>query len=100
VPIRCCVQGCAWCLSRRRCTPTLRGGVFLLVTSGDVLPNASAFCLRWSSSRLLPGGCAPAPLSFRWSPWDPGGRTHATSSCGWWLLSGSHTIKSRDSISD
>jgi hypothetical protein len=25
VPIRCCVQGCAWCSSRRRCTPTLRG---------------------------------------------------------------------------
>jgi hypothetical protein len=64
-----------------------RGGVFLLVTSGDALPSASAFRLRpprgrlrWSLSRLLPGGCAPAPLSFRWSPWDPDGRTHATSS--------------------
>jgi hypothetical protein len=72
-----------------------RGGVFLLVTSGDALPNASAFRprplrgrLRWSSSRLLPGGCAPAPLSFIWSLWDPGGRTHATSSCGWCLPSG------------
>jgi hypothetical protein len=78
-----------------------RGGVFLLVTSGDALPSASAFrlrpprgCLRWSSSRLLPGGCAPALLSFRWSPWDPGGRTHATSLCGWCLPSGSYTIKS------
>jgi hypothetical protein len=78
-----------------------RGGVFLLVTSGDALPSASAFrlraprgCFRWSSSRLLPGGCAPAPLSFIWSPWDPGGRTHATSSWRWRLLSGSRTIKS------
>jgi hypothetical protein len=34
------------------------------------------------------------PLSFRWSPWEPGGRTHATSSCGWCLPLGSHTIKS------
>jgi hypothetical protein len=25
VLIRCCVQGCAWCLSRRWHTPTLRG---------------------------------------------------------------------------
>jgi hypothetical protein len=81
-----------------------RGGVFLLVTSGDALPSASAFRLRpprgrlrWSSSRLLPGGCAPAPLSFRWSLWDPGGRTHATSSCGWCLPSGSHTIKKSES---
>jgi hypothetical protein len=72
-----------------------RGGVFLLVTSGDALPSASAFRLRpprgrlcWFSSRLLPGGCAPVPLSFRWFPWDPGGRTHATSSCGWCLPSG------------
>jgi hypothetical protein len=78
-----------------------RGGVLLLVTSGDALPSASAFRLRpprgrlrWSSSRLLPSGYAPAPLSFIWSPWDPGGRTHATSSCGWCLPSGSHTIKS------
>jgi hypothetical protein len=45
-----------------------RGGVFLLVASGDALPSASAFRLRplrgrlrWFSSRLLPGGCAPAP---------------------------------------
>jgi hypothetical protein len=75
-----------------------RGGVLLLVTSGDALPSASAFRLRpprgrlrWSSSRLPPGGCAPAPLSFRWSPWDLGGR--------WCLPSGSQTIKS-ESISD
>jgi hypothetical protein len=84
VPICCCVQGCAWCVFRRQCIPTLRrqwkGGVLLLVTSRDALPSASAFRLRppwgrlrWSSSRLPPGGCAPAPLSFRWSPWDPGG---------------------------
>jgi hypothetical protein len=78
-----------------------RGSVLLLFTSRDALPSASAFCLRpprgrlrWSSSRLLLGGCAPAPLSFRWSPWDPGGRTHATSSCRWCLPSGSLTIKS------
>jgi hypothetical protein len=58
--------------------------VLLLVTSGDALPSASAFRLwpprgrlRWSSSRLPPGGCAPAPLSFRWPPWDLGGSTHA-----------------------
>jgi hypothetical protein len=79
-----------------------RGGVFLLVASGDALPSASAFHLRppqgrlhWSSSRLLLGGCAPTPLSFRWSPWDPGGRTHATWSCESCLPSGSCTIKSR-----
>jgi hypothetical protein len=83
------------------CGDSGRGGVFLLVTSGDALPSASAFRLRpprtrlrWSSSRLLSGGCAPTPLSFRWSPWDPSGRTHATSSCRWCLPSGSHTIKS------
>jgi hypothetical protein len=29
--------------------------------------------------RLLLGGCAPALLSFRWSPWDPGVRTGARS---------------------
>jgi hypothetical protein len=61
-----------------------RRGVLLLVTSGDALPSASAFLLRppwgrlrWSSSWLPPGGCAPVPLSFRWSPWDPCGSTHA-----------------------
>jgi hypothetical protein len=70
-----------------------RGGVFLPVASGDALPSASVFRLRpprgrlrWFSSRLLPGGCAPAPLSFRWSSWDPGG--------GWCLPLGGHTIKS------
>jgi hypothetical protein len=75
-----------------------RGGVFLLVASGDALPSASTFRLRpprgrlrWFSSRLLPGGCAPAPLSFRWSPWDPGG--------GWCLPLGSHN-KKYESISD
>jgi hypothetical protein len=31
---------------------------------------------------------------LRWSPWDPGGRTHATSSCRWFLPSESHKIKS------
>jgi hypothetical protein len=78
-----------------------RGGVFLLVTSGEALPSALVFRLRpprgrlrWSSLRLLPGGCTPALLWFRWSPRDPGGRTHETSSCGWCLLSESHTIKS------
>jgi hypothetical protein len=61
-----------------------RGGVFLLVAGGDALPSTSAFLLQpprerlcWSSSRLLPGGCAPALLSFRWSSWDTGGSTHA-----------------------
>jgi hypothetical protein len=51
------------------CVDGGRGGVFLLVTSRDALPSASAFRLRpprgrlrWYSSRLLPGGCAPAPL--------------------------------------
>jgi hypothetical protein len=70
-----------------------RGGVFLLVVDGDALPSAPAFRLRpprgrlcWSSSRMPPGGCAPASLPFRWSPWDPGG--------GWCLPSWSHTIKS------
>jgi hypothetical protein len=77
------------------CEGGYRGGVFLLVASEDTLPSASAFHprpprgrLRWFSSRLLPGGYAPVPLSFRWSPWDLGGRTHATSSCGWCLPSG------------
>jgi hypothetical protein len=46
-----------------------RRGVLLLVTSGDALPSALAFRLQpprrrlcRSSSRLPPGGCAPAPL--------------------------------------
>jgi hypothetical protein len=70
-----------------------RGGVFLFVIDGHALPSAPAFRfrpprgrLRWSSSQLVPGGCTRAPLSFRWSPWDLGGR--------WCLPSGSHTIKS------
>jgi hypothetical protein len=55
-----------------------RGGVFLIVTNGDALPSASTFHLRpprgrlrWSSSRLLPGGCAPlvqmVSMGSRWS---------------------------------
>ena len=57
-----------------------RGGGFLFVTSGDALSGATAFRyrpprgrLRWTRSQLIPGGCTRAPLSFRWSPWDPGG---------------------------
>jgi hypothetical protein len=92
VSIGCYVQGCAWCFPAysvlQLYADSGRGGVFLLVTSGDALPSASAFRLRppqgrlrWSSSRLLLGGCAPVLLSFRWSPWHPGGRRHATLSC-------------------
>jgi len=33
--------------------------------------------LRWSWSQLIPGGRTYAPLSFRWSPWDPGGYRRA-----------------------
>jgi hypothetical protein len=29
--------------------------------------------------QLVPGGYTRAPLSFRWSPWDPGGCTDACS---------------------
>jgi hypothetical protein len=61
----------------------------LLVTGGDALPSATAFCRRpprghlcWSLSRLIPGGYTRAPLSFRWAPWNPGGYTRAGPSCG------------------
>ena len=61
-----------------------RGGGFLFAAGGDALPSATAFRyrpprgrLRWSQSRLIPGGRARAPLSFRWSPWDPGGDIRA-----------------------
>ena len=57
-----------------------RGGGFLFVIGKDALPSATAFRyrpprgrLRWSQFRLIPGGRTRAPLSFRWSPWDPGG---------------------------
>jgi hypothetical protein len=48
-----------------------RGVTPLLVTDRDALPSATAFHhrpprgrLRWSLSRLIPGGCTHAPLSF------------------------------------
>ena len=57
-----------------------RGGCFFFVIGRDALPSATAFRyrpprgrLRWSQFRLIPGGRTRAPLSFRWSPWDPGG---------------------------
>ena len=37
--------------------------------------------LRWSWSQLIPGGRTYAPLSFRWSPWDPSGYRRASSAC-------------------
>ena len=57
-----------------------RGGGSLFVVGGDALPSSTAFRyrpprgrLRWTRSQLIPGGRTRAPLSFRWSPWDPGG---------------------------
>ena len=57
-----------------------RGGGLLFVIGGDALPSYTAFRywpsrgrLRWTRSRLIPGGRTRAPLLFRWSPWDPGG---------------------------
>ena len=48
------------------------------------MPSATAFRyrpprgrLRWSQFQLIPGGRTRAPLSFRWSPWDPGGDIRA-----------------------
>ena len=48
-----------------------RGGGFLFVIGGDALPSATVFRywpprgrLRWSQSRLIPGGRTRAPLSF------------------------------------
>jgi hypothetical protein len=70
------------------CGSGARGGAPFLATSRKALPSATTFRhrpprgrLRWSLSRLIPGGYARAPLSFRWSPWDPGGY-RAGSSCG------------------
>ena len=61
-----------------------RVGGFLFVIGRDALPSATVFRyrpprgrLRWSQSRLIPGGRTSAPLSFRWSPWDPGGDIRA-----------------------
>ena len=62
-----------------------RGGDFLFVTTGGyALSSATVFCyrtpqghLRWSQSRLIPGGRIRASLSFRWSPWDPDGDMRA-----------------------
>ena len=61
-----------------------KGGVFLLVIGGGTSPGAITFRhrlprgrLRGSQSRLIPGGRTRAPLSFRWSPWDPGGDIRA-----------------------
>ena len=61
-----------------------RGGAFLLDIGGGTLPGAITFChrpprgrLRWSLSRLISGGHTCPPLSFRWSPWDPGGYLRA-----------------------
>ena len=57
------------------CGNSGRGGGFLFVTSGDALSGATAFRyqpprgrLRWSQTRLIPGGRTRPPLSFRWSP--------------------------------
>ena len=60
------------------------GAAFLLVTGEDALPSAIAFRhrpprarLRWLLLPLILGGHTRAPLSFRWSPWDPGGYSRA-----------------------
>ena len=65
------------------------GAAFLLVTGGDALPSAIAFRrrpprarLRWLLLPLILGGHTRAPLSFRWSPWDPGGYTRAGPASG------------------
>ena len=57
-----------------------KGGAFLLVIGGGTSPSAITFRhrpprgrLRWSLLRLISGGDTCPPLSFRWSPWDPGG---------------------------
>ena len=61
-----------------------KGGAFLLVIGGGTSPNAITFRhrpprgrLRWSLLRLIFGGDTCPPLSFRWSPWDPGGYLRA-----------------------
>jgi len=63
-----------------------RRSALLFVTGGDALPSAAAFrCrpprgrLRWSLLRLIPDSRTRATLSFRWSPWDPGGYTSLSS---------------------
>jgi len=65
------------------------GAASLLVTGGDALPSAIAFRhrpprarLRWLLLPLILGGHTRAPLSFRWSPWDPGGYTRAGPASG------------------
>ena len=61
-----------------------KGGAFLLVIGGGTSPSAITFRhrpprgrLRWSLLRLISGGDTCPPLSFRWSPWDPGGYLRA-----------------------
>jgi len=61
-----------------------KGGAFLLVIGGGTSPSAITFRhrpprgrLRWSLLRLISGGDICPPLSFRWSPWDPGGYLRA-----------------------
>ncbi|XP_066344351.1 uncharacterized protein [Miscanthus floridulus] len=65
------------------------GAASLLVTGGDALPSAIAFRhrpprarLRWLLLPPILGGHTRAPLSFRWSPWDPGGYTRAGPASG------------------
>ena len=59
-------------------------GTFLLVIGGGTLPSAITFRhrpprgrLRWSLLRLVSSGHTYPSLSFRWSPWDPGGDIRA-----------------------
>jgi hypothetical protein len=77
------------------CGDSGRGVCFSLLAVGCLAPQLSVSDHREDISVGLRRDCfqVVVPLSFRWSPWDPGGRTHATSSCGWCLPSGSHTIK-------
>ncbi|CAD6256514.1 unnamed protein product [Miscanthus lutarioriparius] len=63
-----------------------RRSALLFVTGGDALPSAAAFRyrpprgrLRWSLLRLIPDSRTRATLSFRWSPWDPGGYSSLSS---------------------
>jgi hypothetical protein len=57
-------------------------------------PQLSVSDHREDVSIGLRRDCFQVVVPFRWSPWDPGGRTRATSSYGWCLSSRSHTIKS------
>ena len=59
-------------------------GGFLFVTGEDALFSATTFRyrpprgrLRWSLLRLVSSGHTYPSLSFRWSPWDPGGYLRA-----------------------